>query len=123
LARLFRERRTQLPQVSGIDVGNSPELQAPLTPTQQMVAIVARLDRYDFLGADRPDKHVDDVLPSSIYDSRDHSFVYVVESAADQGKAPVGKLEHRRREVHLAREPWLDHMSIRRLHVDEMGSK
>jgi hypothetical protein len=41
LARLFRERRSQLPEVGGIDVGNSPELQAPLTPTQHVVAIVA----------------------------------------------------------------------------------
>ena len=41
LARLFRERRSQLPQVGGIDIGNSPELQTPLTPTQHVVAIVA----------------------------------------------------------------------------------
>jgi hypothetical protein len=41
LARLFRERRSQLAEVGGIDVGHSPELQAPLTPTQHVVAIVA----------------------------------------------------------------------------------
>ena len=112
LGRLLGEGGLQLPQVGGIDVGNSPELQPALTPTQHVVALVARGRRNGLAATRRPHKHVDDVLSSFINDGGNDPVMDVVEPAANQRKTAVGKLEHGRREVHFARKPRLDHMTV-----------
>src|SRR5882724_1758749 len=109
LPRLFRKGRAQLLQVERIDVGNGPELQPALTPTCHVIASVAPCCGHGFAGTGGPHKHVDDVLPSSIYDSRHHLAVKVVEAPANQREPPVGELEHRRREIHFPRKPGLHH--------------
>src|ERR1700761_4568865 len=68
LAGLRGEGGAQLLQVGGVHVGNGPKLQSPLTPTQQVVAVMARVGRNGIALGRRPHKHVDDVLPSFIDD-------------------------------------------------------
>ena len=106
------ERRVQLLQIHGFDVGNGPELKAALPPGGHIVTILTCRAGQGGAAVDRTHKHVDDVLTSSIDDSCHHPSMHIVEPPADQRESPVGEIRYRGRKVHLARKPGFHYMVV-----------
>src|SRR5262249_1087769 len=108
-------------QVGSVQVGYSPECHAVSCPVDHIVALTGhRFITCLGIGVRRPDVQVDGMKAAAVDEYRDRSAIYIVQASTLQIESRVGQVRHRRREVELPVEPWLDGMPIIALDIDQM---
>src|SRR5437867_511240 len=90
-------------QIVNVNVRNSPVVEVRINPVQKLITLARYYLRSSgCVGRCRPDKEINEMFPSLVNQGRYRSVVQIVETAADQGKTCIRKIDNRRREIEFA---------------------
>src|SRR6266404_3699405 len=97
---LFFEKLLKLLQLFLANVGNSPIVKLRINPMQKLITLARDRVHGSFCSCPgRPNKQVNEMFAPLVNQGSHLPLIEIVQTAPDQGKTRVRKIDNRRREI------------------------